>query len=158
MKQLLPFLLLLTLCASCATLDCQYAVVCDFPTLYQGKNWLIVTDNTGSILKIFDLPEGRSQFVDKFEYNDRDGLDTYNLHLVHRGDSLFSVSMVYSAHQVKNGEAVAFSATTLYTPSPAYIFKSVFIREIAAVYSIVIPGSYGQDFINYDASTRTAQN
>ncbi len=159
MKRLLPCLLWLALCAGCAKQNYQYALVCDFPNFGDRKSWLVVSNDAGSILKIFGLPAGSSRFFEKFDYEAKDAADTYNLHLV-QIDTANSLSMVFSCYGVQNGSAVSFYPDLIYPSfsiSP-YSTHWLYIRGIEGMDSVSIPGAFIiNDYrLNYDASTQTA--
>ena len=157
MKRLLSFFLLLLLGAGCKKTEHQYTVVCDFPLLFRGQAWLVVTNDAATILQIFDLPQGATQFIGKFNLEADHAPDTYNLHLVFKSDT-YPDSKVASYYGVQNGAAVSFWPFTLYAVLPRVTLRRLFIRGIEAVDSVIIPGNYITDVnIMYDTATQTAQ-
>ena len=132
MKRLLSFFLLLLLGAGCKKTEHQYTVVCDFPLLFRGQAWLVVTNDAATILQIFDLPQGATQFIGKFNLEADHAPDTYNLHLVFKSDT-YPDSKVASYYGVQNGAAVSFWPFTLYAVLPRVTLRRVFIRGIEAV-------------------------
>ncbi|MEO6036887.1 MAG: hypothetical protein ABIQ93_00655 [Saprospiraceae bacterium] len=157
--QRLPFCLLLIFCAGCAKMNYQYSMVTDFYTYPTGQNWMVVTNDDGSILKIFDVPAASTQLIKQFDYESGDAPETYNLHLVHRGDTAVP-SYVHSIYSVKNGASVTFNAYPYDASSPFYMNNkhSVFISGMDGLDSVVVPGVtyyFGFGSNGYNAATHT---
>ncbi len=135
MTRISAFLLLLTLCAGCAKFDYQYGVVCDFPVSFRGQSWVVVSNDAGSILKIFTLPEGSAALIGEFHYEAKEALETYNLHLVNRGDSLYPVSAHPQSSiwvRMRQGE---FTTEKLFPPGAALRLEGPDISIKAALFS-----------------------
>ncbi len=157
MKRLFPLLLLLTLWAGCKKTTYEYAIVCNFPTFFQGPNWLVVSNDAGDILKTIELPENATEFVGKFDYKAIDATDTYNLHLVHQGNPI-DPSLIASCYGVRNGSPVSFWPTKVYRFFPPRGSHALFIHGMEAeADSVDIPGVRVKKYETwgYQASTKT---
>ncbi len=159
-SRLLP---LLVLCAGCAKTKIanydvyEYTVNCNFPTVYSNsESWLVVTDDAGTVLKTFDLPRGATQFMEKFEYTAAEEADTYNLHLVSRGEH--DQGRINSHYGVPDGAPVVFLPILFYAPSYSANLHHLFIQGIEAVDSVNVGQyNYGAGYLPYDPSTQTVE-
>ncbi len=158
MQKLPCCLLLLLFCAGCAKMNYPYRIDADFFTYSTGQNWMVVTNDDGNILKIFDVPADSRELTEQFDYESRDVLETYNLHLVHLGNTAIP-SYVHSIYNVKNGLSVAFVADQVDTSPPFYNQHHVIISGLDGVDSVVVPGvilNFGIGMNGYDPATHTA--
>ncbi|HND88674.1 MAG TPA: hypothetical protein PK971_10110 [Saprospiraceae bacterium] len=103
----LPFLclcLLFGLPACRKTSLQEYGVVLTYPTLMGAENFLLVTDESGKLLKRLELPLGSGSFSQTFTVEQEERAELMHYHLISRYGQ--DATRIYSSYGIRNGEGV----------------------------------------------------